>query len=75
MKRWRQRWGYAAAIQRELKGAGKGKKGFSTRAFGKSRALLTPDFRLLATRTVRGQFCVGLNSQSLWSFVAATLEN
>ena len=32
MKRWRQRWSYAATNQRELMGAGKGKKGFSTRA-------------------------------------------
>ena len=74
-KKMEKRWSFAATNQRELTGAGKGKKGFSTRDFRKSRALLMPDFRLPATRTVRGRFCVGLKPQSLWSFVAAALEN
>lgn len=45
----------------------------SSLVFTGSRALSTPDFRLVAYRTERTHFC-GFKTSPSWSFVMAVLE-
>lgn len=55
--------------------AGRGKKGSYHRGFRRSMALITLDFRLLASRTLRDYISVVLSHLVLVIFTAARQEN